>query len=446
LSAAPPVRPFEVTHRGVLSIALPMTLAYLTTPLVGVVNLGAVGQLGQPAMVGGVAIGALVFDIAFLSFGFLRAGTTGLVAQAFGAGDDRGVAATLYRAVILAIGIGVALLLLERPIIVVAQALIGGSDTVKAATLEYWRIRVLSAPLALANFAILGWLIGTGRAGFGLLLQVVLNGVNIACSLLFVHWLGLGVAGVGWASVAAETATALAGAGLAYGLRPTGSPPAMVGVLDGTAFRRMVAINRDIMIRTFTLVLAFAVFTARSAKAGDVLLAANEILQNLVVLAAYFLDGMAAAAEQLAGRAIGARHRAAFERAVRLTVSWGLAIGVAAGLVLWLGGPWLVNLMTTNEAVRATARLYLPFAALMPVIGTLAYQMDGVFIGATWSVDMRNLMLVAFAAYLLALWVLEGIFGVTGLWLALLVFLAVRGTTLWWRSRTLVNAEFRDRS
>jgi MATE family multidrug resistance protein len=123
-----------------------------------------------------------------------------------------------------------------------------------------------------------------------------------------------------------------------------------------------------------------------------------------------------------------------------------LAIGVAAGLVLWLGGPWLVNLMTTNEAVRATARLYLPFAALMPVIGTLAYQMDGVFIGATWSVDMRNLMLVAFAAYLLALWVLEGIFGVTGLWLALLVFLAVRGTTLWWRSRALVNAEFRDRS
>ena len=444
MNAPLPVRPFEVTHRGVIAIALPMTLAYLTTPLVGVVNLGAIGRLGDPALVGGVAIGALVFDIAFLSFNFLRSGTTGLVAQGFGAGDARAVAATLYRALILAFAIGIGLLFLQWPIIQVAHALIGGSDAVKAATDEYWRIRIFSGPVALANFVILGWLIGIGRAGYGLLLQVVLNGVNMLMSVVLVHELGMGVAGVGWASVAAETATLVAGGAVIRMLRPVGIRSVMTDLRDPQAFRRMVSVNRDIMIRTLALLFAFAFFTARSAKADDVILAANEILMNLVVLGAYFLDGMAAAAEQLAGRAIGARYRPAFDRAVRLTLTWGYAIGTTATIGLWFGGTWLIDLMTTSEAVRATARAYLPFAALMPLLGTLAYQMDGVFIGATWSTAMRNLMLVALAAYLVSWAFLEPAFGIAGLWLALFVFLLTRGATLLWRSRALVAREFRD--
>src|SRR5690606_2132055 len=210
-----------------------------------------------------------------------------------------------------------------------------------------------------------------GRAGYGLLLQVVLNGVNMLMSVVLVHELGMGVAGVGWASVAAETATLVAGVAVIRMLRPVGIRSVMTDLRDPQAFRRMVSVNRDIMIRTLALLFAFAFFTARSAKADDVILAANEILMNLVVLGAYFLDGMAAAAEQLAGRAIGARYRPAFERAVRLTVSWGFIIGTTAALGLWLGGGRLIDLMTTSEAVRETARLYLPFAALMPVLGTL---------------------------------------------------------------------------
>jgi len=440
--AAVDSRAFLVTHRGVLAIAVPMTIAYLTTPLVGVVGLGVVGQLGDPALVGGVSIGALIFDIAFATFNFLRSGTTGLAAQAFGAGDREEIGAIFWRALLLALAIGLTVLVLEGPILAIALDLIGGSAAVQAATRDYWHIRVLAAPLALANYAILGWLIGLGRAGYGLALQLVLNGLNIVTSVVLVELLHFGVAGVGWASVTAESVAALVGLGVVIRLNRDGPRPGVARIVDGQAFRRMIAVNRDIMIRSFALLFAFAFFTARSADAGDVVLAANEILMNLTILAAYFLDGLAAAAEQFAGRAIGARQRAAFDRAMRLTIVWGYGVAAAASLFLWLAGPIIIDLMTTSADVRATARDFLPLAALVPLVGTLAYQMDGIFIGATWSTDMRNMMLLSVAAYLAVWWALSGPLGVTGLWLALLTFLGLRGLTLLWRSRARVELAF----
>jgi len=440
--AAVDSRAFLVTHRGVLAIAVPMTIAYLTTPLVGVVGLGVVGQLGDPALVGGVSIGALIFDIAFATFNFLRSGTTGLAAQAFGAGDREEIGAIFWRALLLALAIGLTVLVLEGPILAIALDLIGGSAAVQAATRDYWHIRVLAAPLALANYAILGWLIGLGRAGYGLALQLVLNGLNIVTSVVLVELLHFGVAGVGWASVTAESVAALVGLGVVIRLNRDGPRPSVARIVDGHAFRRMIAVNRDIMIRSFALLFAFAFFTARSADAGDVVLAANEILMNLTILAAYFLDGLAAAAEQFAGRAIGARQRAAFDRAMRLTIVWGYGVAAAASLFLWLAGPIIIDLMTTSADVRATARDFLPLAALVPLVGTLAYQMDGIFIGATWSTDMRNMMLLSVAAYLAVWWALSGPLGVTGLWLALLTFLGLRGLTLLWRSRARVELAF----
>ena len=440
--AAEDSRAFLVTHRGVLAIAVPMTLAYLTTPLVGVVGLGVVGQIGDPALVGGVSIGALIFDIAFATFNFLRSGTTGLAAQAFGAGDREEIGAIFWRALLLALAIGLTVLVLEGPILAIALDLIGGSAAVQAATRDYWHIRVLAAPLALANYAILGWLIGLGRAGYGLALQLVLNGLNIVTSVVLVELLHFGVAGVGWASVTAESVAALVGLGVVIRLNRDGPRPSVARIVDGHAFRRMIAVNRDIMIRSFALLFAFAFFTARSADAGDVVLAANEILMNLTILAAYFLDGLVAAAEQFAGRAIGARQRAAFDRAMRLTIVWGYGVAAAASLFLWLAGPIIIDLMTTSADVRATARDFLPLAALVPLVGTLAYQMDGIFIGATWSTDMRNMMLLSVAAYLAVWWALSGPLGVTGLWLALLTFLGLRGLTLLWRSRARVELAF----
>jgi MATE family multidrug resistance protein len=426
----------------VFAIALPMTLAYLTTPLVGVVSLGVIGQLGDPALVGGVSIGGLIFDIVFLTFNFLRSGTTGLVAQALGAGNRSEMTATLARALILAAAIGAVILALQVPIFAIAQRLIGGSAAVQDATRAYWDIRVLAAPMALANYVILGWLIGLGRAGYGLLLQVVLNGVNIATAVTLVHGFGLGVAGVGWASFIAETVTTLLGVAVIVRLVDRTALPTRGAILDRTAFMRMIALNRDILIRSFALLFAFAVFTSRSAATGDIVLAANEILMNLVVVAAYFLDGLAAAAEQLAGRAIGARFRPAFDRAVRLTIGWGYAVGVFLSLLLLLGGAAAVDLMTTSEPVRVAARGVLIWAALFPAAGTLAYQMDGIFIGATWSTDMRNAMLASVAVYLLAGVLLGSWLGIVGWWMALLIFLLVRGFSLLWLERLRVRTAF----
>jgi MATE family multidrug resistance protein len=389
-----------------------------------------------------VSIGGLIFDIVFLTFNFLRAGTTGLVAQALGAGNRSEMTATLVRALVLAAVIGVAILILQVPIFAIAQRLIGGSAAVQDATHIYWNIRVLAAPMTLANYVILGWLIGLGRAGYGLLLQFALNTVNIVASLALVHGAGLGVAGVGWASFLAETVTVLLGVAIIVRLVDRSALPTRAGIFSRSEFMRMIALNRDLLIRTFALLFAFAVFTSRSAAAGDVVLAANEILMNLVVLAAYFLDGLAAAAEQLTGRAIGARHRPAFQRAVRLTIGWGYAVGASLTVLLLLFGGAVVDLMTTSEPVRTAARSVLIWAALFPVAGTLAYQMDGVFIGATWSTDMRNAMLVSLAIYLVAGLLLGMVLGIVGWWLALLIFLLARGLTLVWRHSVRVHSAF----
>jgi MATE family multidrug resistance protein len=196
------------------------------------------------------------------------------------------------------------------------------------------------------------------------------------------------------------------------------------------------------MIRSFTLLFAFAFFTARSAAAGDVILAANEILLNLTIVAAFFLDGLAAAAEQLAGRAVGARYRPAFERSFRLVVLWGVGVAIAISLFLWLAGSEIVDAMTTSEEVRQMARMYLVWAALFPIVGTLAYQFDGIFIGATWSRDMRNMMLLSVVVYLVAWACLEPALGNHGLWAALLLFLSARSVTLYWRMRRLLPVTF----
>jgi MATE family multidrug resistance protein len=311
-----------------------------------------------------------------------------------------------------------------------AFALVGGSESVREATGTYYKIRVLATPLALANYVILGWLIGRGRALLALVIQSVLNGINIILSVALVTWLGYGVAGVAWAAFIAETATAALGVIVVLRLLATAGRPDLIRIFDLGAFRRMLSVNGDIMIRSFALLFAFAFFTSRSAAESDVVLAANQVLITFFFVGSYFLDGLATAAEQFAGRAIGARYRLAFERSLALTVGWGYAVAIVLSAILWFAGTAIVAAMTTNEGVRATALLYLPYAALTPVIGTLAFQMDGVFIGATWSRDMRNMMLLSVAVYLVAWWALAPIFGIDGLWIALLVFLGVRGLAL----------------
>ena len=440
--AAGKVRPFTVTHGLVLSIAMPMTLAHLSTPLLGITDTAVIGRLGDAALLGGIAVGAVIFDLVFATFSFLRIGTIGLTAQAFGAGDEIEQRAVLWRALIIACVCGLAAILLQVPILAASLWVMGASEAVSAATTVYFDIRIVSAPLTLINYVVLGWFLGIGRAGVALALQTLLNGLNIALTISFVLGLGWGIAGAAWATVVAEGVTAVVGLGFCWlALKGKLSVPRAI-VLDRVQLLRTFAVNRDIMIRSLCLVAAFTLFTSAGARQGDLVLAANAILFNFFFVASYFLDGFASAAEQLTGRAVGARYRPAFERAVKLNIGWGFAVALPASIIMYLFGTLLIDLITTNPDVRETARLYLIWAALTPVAGVLAFQFDGIFIGATWSDDMRNMMLISLAAFIVVWQTLQPILGNHGVWIALLVFLGARGITLLWRYRVRLERTF----
>lgn len=405
LERTPPAgtRPFVVTNRSVLAIAVPMTLAYLTTPLLGLVDTAVIGQFGDAALLGGLAAGALVFDVVFTTFNFVRSGTTGLVAQAFGRGNAMEEQAVFWRAALLACVTGIGLMVMAPLISLAGQWFMGADPRVNGAMDVYIRTRMLGAPLSLLNYAILGYVLGRGEGGLGLLLQLVLNGVNIGLSILLGLELGWGVAGVAWGTVGGEFCAALLG--MAILARRFRNMPHVgkARLFDLGAFARLMALNRDIMIRSFSLLAAFALFTRQGAQFGTVMLAANAVLMNFFMASSFFLDGFASAAEQLAGRAIGARAETAFRRAVSLTLFWGFGLAATATLVVFLAGGGLIDLITTAADVRATAAIYLPWAALTGLSGVLAFEMDGIFIGAIWSREMRNMMLLALATFVAAL-------------------------------------------
>lgn len=426
----PAQRPFEVTNRLVLTIALPMMLAYLTTPLLGIVDTAVIGQLGDAVLLGGLAAGAIMFDLVFATFNFLRSGTTGLVAQAFGRGDAADEQAHFWRAFLVAVLAGLGLVLLSPLVILAGEWFIDPEPGVAEAMATYVGIRLLGAPVALVNYAVLGYLLGRGEASRALALQLLLNGVNIVLSIWLGLTLGWGIPGVAWGTVIGETVAAVLG--MAFLLRRFAAQPrlARAVVLDMAPIRRMLAMNADIMIRTFVLVGAFALMTREGAQLGTLTLAANAVLMNFFLVAGYFLDGFATAAEQLAGRAVGAGYAAGFRRAVRLTAVWGFATAAVVAALFIGFGDALIAIVTTAPDVRQVAAQYLPWAALTAVSGVLAFQMDGVYIGATWSREMRNMMLISFAAFIAALLTLPPAFGNHGLWAALHVFLIVRGLSL----------------
>ena len=432
---------FQITHARVFSIAGPAMLANLTTPLLGLVATAAVGRLGEAHLIGGVALAAIVFDGIYWLFGFLRMGTVALTAQALGAGDVAEQRAVLSRALLLAAVIGVALVVLQVPLASLTSELLGGSDAVRQAAQSYFFVRIWSAPFTLGNLTLIGWLTGIARATTALALQIVVNAINIALTMLFVLWLDFGIAGAALAAVLAEAVGFAAGLAVAWRRLGRRFETSAAIVLQRSQLVRMLVVNRDIMIRTAYVIGAFAFFAAQGARAGDTALAANAVLHNFVLIGSFFLDGMATAAEQLCGRSVGARDRSAFVQATRLALGWGLGFGIACTMIFLVAGPALIDVMTTNAEVRRFANDFLMFAAVAPVLGALAYTYDGVFIGATWSRDMRNLMLAAFALYLGSWWALRG-YGNAGLWLAILVFLAARGALQGARYPALVRATF----
>jgi MATE family multidrug resistance protein len=418
-------------HRRVLGLAIPIILANLSQLLMGAVDTAIAGHMPGAEALGGVALGGLIFSFLFWGFGFLRMATTGLVAQAHGAGDEAGLVLVLARSFLLAALLGAAVILLQAPLIHGALLLLGGSDAVHRNAAAYCGARIWSAPATLGNYVVIGALFGRQKARLTLVLLIFVNLANMALALTFVYGLRLGVGGLGGATAMADWAglalsawlfrTALAERRRALDRRT---------LLDRKALAALLLVNRDIFIRTLCLLGSFAWFTHESASEGDVILAANAVLLNFQTFMATGLDGFANAAEALVGAAIGARDRQALAGAIRISSLWAAAASFCFALAYAVLGPGIIDLLTTDPDVRQAAGNHLVWAVVSPVISVAGFQLDGIFIGATRSGDLRRTMTIAFAVFMVAALVLKPLFGNHGLWAALMIFMATRGLAL----------------
>lgn len=429
-AAVPLAPPAPLTHRRVLTIAVPIVLSNVTVPILGAVDTGVVGQLGEAAPIGAVALGAIVLSTVYWIFGFLRMGTVGLVGQAEGAGDSAEVSALLTRALMIAASGGVLVILLHPLIFYAAFASDPTTPEVEGLARSYISIRIWSAPCAIAVYALTGWLVAMERTAAVFWIQLTMNGVNVLLDLWFVLGLGWGVQGVAAATVIAE----VVGAGLGlWFCRAAFAGTAWCDwtrVFDRIRLIRMALVNSDILIRSALLMATLYSFQFFSAGFGEVTLAANAVLIQFTHIVAYALDGFAFAAESLVARAMGRRDPGRVRRSAALTAFWGLVTVVAMALGFALIGPLLIDAMTTAEEVRAEARRYLPWTVAAPLVGWAAWMLDGIFIGATRSADMRNMMIVSTAIYAVAVSLLPPVWGNHGLWAALLISYAARGITL----------------
>ena len=422
-----------LTHRRVLNISVPIVLSNVTVPILGVVDTGVVGQMGEAAPIGAVGIGAVILTGIYWVFGFLRMGTTGLTAQALGARNDAEVAALLTRVLIIGLVGGLGVIALQSLLFAGAFWLSPASAEVETLARDYMAIRVWSAPAMIATYGITGWLIAQERTRGVLAIQVVMNGVNIVLDIWFVIGLGWGVEGVAWATFIAEWSGLALGLWLCRGAFQLPAWRDWARVLDRTALLHMAMVNGDILIRSVLLTAMFMSFLFYASDFGDVPLAANQILMQFLQVTAFAMDGFAFAAEALVGQALGARSRPALRRSAIMTSQWGLGICVAFAIGIALIGGWGIDLMTTAEDVRAEARVYLPYMIAAPLLGCAAWMLDGIFIGATRTADMRNMMIVSAAIYFAVVYPLMWAFGNHGLWMALLISFVARGATLWLR-------------
>ena len=418
-------------HSRMWRLAAPIIISNISVPMLGAVDTAVVGHLPDARYLGGVAVGALVFTFIYWGFGFLRMGTGGLTAQAFGAEDADEVRACLARAAVIGILVALILIILQAPIAWVAFTIVEATPEVEALAREYFFTRIWGAPATLMNFALLGWFIGVQNTKAALWHQLTLNGVNIVLDLVFVIGFGWGVAGVAAATAIADVAALAFGLWLALPiLRRLGGAFVRAKNMEAEKIRRTVALNVDIFIRTICLVSAFAYFTAQGAAFGNVVLAANAVLLNLQTFMAHALDGFAHAAEALGGRAIGARDRQAFRDAVRAAMLWGLIVAIAFTLVYLLAGVAIVELLTGIQDVRAAAREYIVWSVVMPLVAVFPFVLDGVFLGATRGRTMRIAMIVSLVIYVVACLTFVPMWGNHGLWGALLIFMGARGVTL----------------
>ncbi len=400
-----PTAPKPLTRASIFAQAWPIMLGQASIPLVGVVDATVIGRTGDAVALAGVALGATIIGLIFWSFGFLRMGMTGLTAQADGVGDRHEVEALLLRALLIGLALGLALLAVQVPLGALVFSLLAGGEDVTAQAGEYVSARFFGAPAALCVFAINGWLLGLGRTRSALLLQVVMNMVNIVADLVLVWGYDMGALGVGIGTATAEWVALLTGLVIA-GRVAGGSFLVIVrriplsSITDRAALGRLFAVNRDIMIRTLALLFMFTWFANAGARLGATQLAANHVLLQFINMAAFILDAFAFTAESRVGNAIGRRSRTQFLRSIRLAGEFSLLAGALLAVVFLVLGTPVIAFITSDPGVRAEAMRFLPFAALVPLIGMPSWLLDGIFIGATRGRALRNAGVLATAFYL----------------------------------------------
>ncbi len=427
--------PDSISYRYLLQKAWPIILANASVPLLGLVDTAVIGNVGSITDLGAIAFGALIFSFVYWSFGFLRMGTTGFAAQASGAGDQQEVRAVLGRALLIALCLGVVLILIQWPIGLAAFSLLDGSAPVEAVAQEYFDIRIWGAPATLATFALMGLLIGLGKSRTLLIVQLFLNGLNILLDVWFAGILGWGASGIALGTVIAEWTTVLLAGLLVYRTLNQRKVSAdefwpKAKIMDLSALLKTASANLDIMLRTLILVFSFAFFINQSAKFGDTVLASNHILLQLIAFSAFFLDGYAFVVEALVGGAIGAKRRDVFDLAVRRSTVLALITAILLALVIALVGDIAVMLMTDISSVRLAANQLLPFAALYVLFSFAAFQLDGIFIGASFTRQMRDAAALSIVVYFIAWWALSDQHGIQGLWGAMIIYVVARAVAL----------------
>jgi MATE family multidrug resistance protein len=424
-------------NKKILALALPNIVTNITIPLLGMVDLGLMGHLGSQVYIGAIALGTMIFNFIFWGFGFLRMGTSGFTAQAYGGRDLKEAAQVLVRSVFVAVAGGALLILLQWPIAKGAFWLVNGSPEVEQLARQYFRIRVWAAPATLTMYALTGWFIGMQNARTPMILAVSVNVLNILFSLGFIKFLGMTSDGIALANVLSQCTAILISM---FFLMPYYSKLKqhldLREALRWEAMKRFISVNKDIFIRTLCLIFTLSFFTTQSAGEGDTMLAVNTLLFMFFYFFSYFIDGFAYAAEALTGRYIGARDTASLRRAVRILFIWGISLAAIFTVIYAAGGRWLVSLLTDNPEVLSGALPYLFWIALIPFITFSAFIWDGIYVGATASVAMRNSMvLVTLLIFLPAYYLLRAPLSNNGLWLAMMMFMAARGVFLTLMSR-----------
>jgi MATE family multidrug resistance protein len=420
-----------------------MVVSSSSTPLLGLVDTAIIGNLGSAAYLGAIALGTLVFNFLYWAFGFLRMGTTGFTAQSFGARDEGEIQTNLWRPIFLAVVFGVILILFQWPLELLAFQLIGAGDDVTALAKDYFVIRIWAAPATLMSYVLVGWFIGLQKTRLALLLQVWLNGTNILLDIIFVMGFKWGVSGVATGSLIAEITTAFLGMWLVLKRNRESQSstklPSLTRLLDPRKISKFVSVNFDIFIRTLCLLFAFGWFTSQSAKMGTTILAANHILLQFTSFSACFLDGFAFATETLVGSAIGAKSRSQLISATTRSLKLAGLTALLLSAIIALSGTSLIDLLTNVFEVKEAAKEFLPLVSVIPILSVWCFLLDGIYIGATHTRDMRNMMLLSLVFYLAAWFLFTTWFGAHGLWIALGVFFIFRGISLALRFPTLLK-------